>query len=114
MLAVGGTADADSVWGTALANEHSAAPRKAEEYLAGAGHFVFTGGCDAARTALALVSTTFCGDSARGVLSWSADVPCPGWATERRGTEVHLQAVHDRHRCACRPLFEEAAASVTC
>lgn len=51
LLAIGGTADGDSpfAWGTAPAFEHSTARRKAELSLAGAGHFVFAGGCDAPR-----------------------------------------------------------------
>jgi predicted dienelactone hydrolase len=66
LLTVGGTADADSpfAWGTALAYENSSSPRKAELSLAGAEHFVFTGGCDAPRTVLVLVRSTFCDDPA--------------------------------------------------
>jgi predicted dienelactone hydrolase len=66
LLAIGGTADADSpfAWGTAAAYEDSSAPRKAEVSLAGAEHFVFTGVCDAPRTVLALVGSTFCDDPA--------------------------------------------------
>ena len=107
LLAIGGTADADSpfAWGTALAYEHSSSPRKAELSLVGAEHFVFTGGCDAPRTVLALVTTTFCDDPA-----WE-----PGAAHDVVAHHVDgVPAGRDRRRQRgpCRPRTVRAGPAV--
>ncbi|MBD8870600.1 alpha/beta hydrolase family protein [Nocardioides donggukensis] len=66
LLVIGGTADHDSPfdWTTRLAYESAASRHKVEVSLRGAGHFVFTGGCDRTRRILRLVTTGFCDDPA--------------------------------------------------
>ena len=66
LLAIGGSADADSPyeWGTRAAYAHAASERKVEIKFNGAEHLVFAGDCDTPRTLLRLVSTNFCSDPA--------------------------------------------------
>jgi predicted dienelactone hydrolase len=64
MMAIGGTADADSPfeWGTRLSYDHVSSSRKVEIGLEGAGHMVFVGECQHPRRLLSLVPAYFCSD----------------------------------------------------
>lgn len=64
VLAIGGTADADTpyAWGTEPTYAHADAPRRAGAALQGAEHMVFTARCMTARRLLTLVPFRFCDD----------------------------------------------------
>jgi predicted dienelactone hydrolase len=64
VMAIGGTGDSDSPyeWGTGLAYEHAAAPRKAAVGLLDAEHFIFTGPCEQVRLFLKVFGGGFCSD----------------------------------------------------
>lgn len=66
VLAIGGTADADSpfAWGTGAAYAQTSSDRKIEIALVDAEHLLFAGGCENPRTVLDLVATSFCADPA--------------------------------------------------
>lgn len=64
VMAIGGTADADSpyIWGTELTYEAASSPRKVEIGLVGAEHMVFTGPCETSRRMIDILSEPFCAD----------------------------------------------------
>ena len=65
VLAIGGTADADTpyAWGTEPTFAHASAPRRARATLEDAEHMVFTARCTTARRLLTLVPFGFCDDA---------------------------------------------------
>jgi len=66
VMVMGGTADQDSPyrWGTSLAYAHASSTRKVEVGFQGAGHFIFTGPCEALRRLTRMVPGGFCSDPA--------------------------------------------------
>jgi predicted dienelactone hydrolase len=104
LLAIGGTADADSPfrWGTEAAYTHASGDHRAEVGLVGAEHLLFAGGCDAPRLVLRLVPTGFCSD--------------PAWPRQRahaliaHHTTAFLLAELDDDPRATRELGSRAAA----